>query len=112
MSLQPAPRAGKGMTRRLPSRPAFFSRRLTHDSRKNTLRLSPNARLDRSISLRVASINPAVIGSQMRVLILADDCNPEWPSLPIVGYKAARAIAEHADVTVATHVRNRNNIEK
>lgn len=48
----------------------------------------------------------------MRVLILADDCNPDWPSLPVVGYKAARAIADHADVTVATHVRNRENIEK
>jgi glycosyltransferase involved in cell wall biosynthesis len=48
----------------------------------------------------------------MRVLILADDCNPEWPSLPIVGFKAARAIAECADVVVATHVRNRPNIEK
>jgi glycosyltransferase involved in cell wall biosynthesis len=48
----------------------------------------------------------------LRALILADDCNPEWPSLPVVGYKAARAIAEHAEVTVVTHVRNRPNIEK
>jgi glycosyltransferase involved in cell wall biosynthesis len=48
----------------------------------------------------------------MRVLILADDCNPEWPSLPVVGYKAARAIAEYADVVVATHIRNFENIEK
>ena len=48
----------------------------------------------------------------MRVLILADDCNPDWPSLPVVGYKAARAISEYADVVVATHIRNRENIEK
>jgi glycosyltransferase involved in cell wall biosynthesis len=48
----------------------------------------------------------------IRVLILADDCNPEWPSLPVVGYKAARAIADHAEVTVATHVRNRPNIDR
>ena len=48
----------------------------------------------------------------MRVLILADQCNPEWPSLPIVGYKAAKAIANHADVTVVTQVRNKPNIEK
>jgi glycosyltransferase involved in cell wall biosynthesis len=47
-----------------------------------------------------------------RALILADDCNPEWPSLPVVGFKAARSIADHAEVTVATHVRNRPNIEK
>ncbi|WP_439111421.1 glycosyltransferase family 4 protein [Lentibacter sp.] len=52
------------------------------------------------------------MSKRLKVLILADECNPEWPSLPIVGYKYARAIAEHCDVTVATHVRNRENIEK
>lgn len=49
---------------------------------------------------------------RLKVLILADECNPEWPSLPIVGYKYAREIAQHCDVTIATHVRNRENIEK
>lgn len=48
----------------------------------------------------------------MRVLILADDCNPDWPSLPVVGYKFAKAIAEFAEVVVATHVRNQANIER
>ena len=48
----------------------------------------------------------------MRILILADDCNPEWPSLPIVAYKATRAIAELVDVVVATQIRNRENIAK
>lgn len=48
----------------------------------------------------------------MRVLILADDCNPDWPSLPVVGYKFAKAIAEHADVTVVTHVRNQPFIDR
>lgn len=47
-----------------------------------------------------------------KVLILAENCNPEWPSLPIVGYKYARALTEVADVTLVTHVRNRENIEK
>lgn len=48
----------------------------------------------------------------MRVLVLADSCNPDWPSLPVVGYKAALALADHAEVTVATHVRNREAIER
>lgn len=50
--------------------------------------------------------------SRLRALLLADACNPDWPSLPVVGYKAALAIADHADVVVATHVRNRPAIER
>lgn len=47
------------------------------------------------------------------VLILADDCNPEWASLPIVAYNTIRELQrnENLTVTVATHVRNRTNIE-
>ncbi len=48
----------------------------------------------------------------MRVLILADDCNPDWPSLPVVGYKFARAIADYAEVVVATQIRNKPNIDR
>jgi len=47
-----------------------------------------------------------------RVLLLAEACNPDWPSLPVVGYKAARAIAQVADVTLVTQVRNRPAIER
>lgn len=48
---------------------------------------------------------------RLRVLLLAEACNPDWPSLPIVGYKAARALAEVADVTLVTQVRNKPAIE-
>ncbi len=48
----------------------------------------------------------------MRALILAESCNPEWPSLPIVAHNACKAIADHAEVVVATHVRNRPVLEK
>ncbi len=48
----------------------------------------------------------------MKVLILAEQCNPEWPSLPIVGYKAAISIANLIDCTIVTHIRNKENIEK
>ncbi len=50
--------------------------------------------------------------SKLRILVLADQFNPEWPSLPIVGYKFANALAQIAEVTVVTHVRNRENVEK
>ena len=48
----------------------------------------------------------------MRALILADDCNPNWPSLPAVGYKFVRAIANYVDVVVITQVRNKPNIDR
>ncbi|MEO0653811.1 MAG: hypothetical protein AAFY77_02965 [Pseudomonadota bacterium] len=46
------------------------------------------------------------------VLVLASDCNPEWPSLPVVGYKYALALADTCNVTAVTHIRNRENICK
>ena len=48
----------------------------------------------------------------MRILLLADDCNPDWPSLPVVGYKFACAIANYADVTVVTQIRNQPNLSQ
>ncbi|MEM9422895.1 MAG: glycosyltransferase family 4 protein [Pseudomonadota bacterium] len=50
--------------------------------------------------------------TKLKTLILAEDCNPEWPSLPIVGYKYARALAKLNDATIVTQVRNRAFIEK
>ncbi len=48
----------------------------------------------------------------MRVLILAENCNPEWPSLPVVGFKLCRALGDHVEAVVVTQIRNRPNIEK
>jgi glycosyltransferase involved in cell wall biosynthesis len=48
----------------------------------------------------------------LKVLILADLCNPDWPSLPVVGYKYAKAIANYADVTVVTQIRNKPNLDR
>jgi glycosyltransferase involved in cell wall biosynthesis len=47
----------------------------------------------------------------MRVLLMAEDCNPEWPSLPFVGYQTVKALSRVADVTLATHVRNRYDLK-
>ncbi len=58
------------------------------------------------------SLGYPVFRFPMRVLLLANDCNPQWPSLPVVGYNACRGIAEHVDVVVATHIRNKENIDK
>lgn len=46
---------------------------------------------------------------RLRVLLIAEACNPAWSSVPLVGYNLAQALACRPDlqITVATHVRNR-----
>lgn len=48
----------------------------------------------------------------MRVLLLAEACNPEWTSVPLVGWSWARALAERVDLELVTHVRNRRALER
>jgi glycosyltransferase involved in cell wall biosynthesis len=49
----------------------------------------------------------------LRVLVLAEACNPAWASVPLVGYNFARSLARHPrlDVTLATQVRNAADLD-
>lgn len=48
----------------------------------------------------------------MKVLIIAEQCNPEWASVPLEAWNYFSEISKFADVTLVTHERNREAIQK
>jgi hypothetical protein len=49
---------------------------------------------------------------KIKVLLIIEQCNPEWFSVPLEGYNYYNEISKLVDVTLVTHERNKQALEK
>ncbi|MDJ0730411.1 MAG: glycosyltransferase family 4 protein [Crocosphaera sp.] len=47
-----------------------------------------------------------------KVLLIIEQCNPDWSSVPLEGYNYYNGISQLCDVTLVTHIRNKKALEK
>ena len=48
----------------------------------------------------------------MKVLILAEEANPEWVSVPLIGWNYSQALAKITESLLVTQIRNREALIK
>jgi starch synthase len=49
---------------------------------------------------------------KLKVLLIVEQCNPDWASVPLEGYNYFRGINNLVDATLVTHIRNKPALEK
>ncbi|MBF2015724.1 MAG: glycosyltransferase family 4 protein [Rivularia sp. T60_A2020_040] len=49
---------------------------------------------------------------KLKVLLIIEQCNPEWSSVPLEGYKYYQEISQLVDATLVTHERNEQALSK
>lgn len=47
-----------------------------------------------------------------KILLIAQECNPDWPSVPRISYELCRSISRLRHVTIMTHQRNEQALKK
>jgi len=49
---------------------------------------------------------------KLKVLLIVEQCNPDWASVPLEGYNYFKEINNLVDATLVTHIRNKPALEK
>jgi glycosyltransferase involved in cell wall biosynthesis len=49
---------------------------------------------------------------KLKVLLIVEQCNPDWASVPLEGYNYFRGINNLVEATLVTHIRNKPALEK
>jgi glycosyltransferase involved in cell wall biosynthesis len=49
---------------------------------------------------------------KLKVLLIAEQCNPEWASVPLVAWNYFRELNKFVEITLVTHDRNQSALEK
>jgi glycosyltransferase involved in cell wall biosynthesis len=52
------------------------------------------------------------MNNKLKVLLIIEQCNPEWASVPLEGYNYYQEISQLVDATLVTHERNRSALDK
>lgn len=50
--------------------------------------------------------------NKLKVLLIIEQCNPDLPSVPLVGYQFFNKLSKIVNATLVTHERNKQALEK
>lgn len=57
-------------------------------------------------------MNESMVKNKLKILLIIEQCNPAWNSVPLEGYRLYAGISRFVATTLVTHERNKEELEK